>query len=89
MSGLIHYFGLDCFPKLLKTIKGYGGLKASLYKLYRMDNLRPGQCVGEDDYGNKYYENKSYFYGRNRWVSTFTRFQKMFSNNGTDCTRYT
>lgn len=85
MSGLIHYFGLDFWPKLLKTIKGYGGLKASLYKLYRMDNLRPGECVGEDDYGNKYYENKSYFYGRNRWVSTITQ-KKLFSNNGTEYT---
>ena len=24
--------------------------------------------VGEDKYGNKYYKNDEYFYGRNRWI---------------------
>ena len=24
--------------------------------------------VGVDKYGNKYFENPTYFYGRNRWV---------------------
>lgn len=33
-----------------------------------MDSLRPGQLVGTDKYGNKYYENPRYFYGRNRWI---------------------
>lgn len=33
-----------------------------------MDSLRPGTLVGTDKYGNKYYENPKYFYGRNRWV---------------------
>lgn len=32
------------------------------------DDLKPGRLVGEDKYGNKYYENPYYFYGRNRWV---------------------
>lgn len=27
-----------------------------------------GTCVGTDKYGNKYFENKYYFYGRDRWV---------------------
>ncbi|XP_066255793.1 probable NADH dehydrogenase [ubiquinone] 1 alpha subcomplex subunit 12 [Euwallacea similis] len=62
------YFGIDRFFTFLKTVKDYGGIKASLYKLYRMDSLRPGTLVGTDKYGNKYYENKMYFYGRNRWV---------------------
>ncbi|KAJ8916617.1 hypothetical protein NQ315_000262 [Exocentrus adspersus] len=62
------YFGIDRIFTFLKTIKETGGLKASLYKLYRMDSLRPGQLVGTDKYGNKYYENPHYFYGRNRWV---------------------
>ncbi|CAG9767864.1 unnamed protein product [Ceutorhynchus assimilis] len=62
------YFGLDRIFKLMKTIKDYGGLRASLYKLYRIDNLRPGRLVATDKFGNKYYENNAYFYGRNRWV---------------------
>ena len=24
--------------------------------------------MGEDKYGNKYYQNNEYFYGRNRWI---------------------
>nr|CAH7715225.1 unnamed protein product [Callosobruchus chinensis] len=62
------YFGIDRFFDFLKTMKAAGGLKASLYKLYRMDSLRPGVLVGCDKYGNKYYENRHYFLGRNRWV---------------------
>ncbi|XP_050314220.1 probable NADH dehydrogenase [ubiquinone] 1 alpha subcomplex subunit 12 [Anthonomus grandis grandis] len=62
------YFGLDRLLRLRQTIKQYGGLKASIYKYWRMDSLRPGTLVGTDKYGNKYYENKAYFYGRNRWV---------------------
>lgn len=27
-----------------------------------------GTLVGTDKYGNKYFENNYYFYGRNRWV---------------------
>ncbi|XP_060533595.1 probable NADH dehydrogenase [ubiquinone] 1 alpha subcomplex subunit 12 [Cylas formicarius] len=62
------YFGLDKINKLIQTIKQHGGIRMSLYKLYRMESLRPGTLVGVDKDGNKYYENLSYFYGRNRWV---------------------
>ncbi|GLG94355.1 NADH dehydrogenase [ubiquinone] 1 alpha subcomplex subunit 12 [Gryllus bimaculatus] len=34
----------------------------------RMDDAKVGTLIGEDKYGNKYFENKMYFYGRNRWV---------------------
>ena len=27
-----------------------------------------GKLVGEDKYGNKYFQNDQYFYGRNRWI---------------------
>jgi NADH:ubiquinone oxidoreductase subunit len=33
-----------------------------------MDELKIGSLVGADKYGNKYFENNQYFYGRNRWV---------------------
>lgn len=33
-----------------------------------MDAYKWGTLVGEDKYGNKYYKNNFYFYGRNRWV---------------------
>ncbi|XP_059618892.1 probable NADH dehydrogenase [ubiquinone] 1 alpha subcomplex subunit 12 [Phlebotomus argentipes] len=62
------YFGLDRVSKLFRIIQQNGGIRASLYKLYRMDDLKEGRLVGEDKYGNKYYENPYFFYGRNRWV---------------------
>jgi len=68
MSGLMKLFGLDKVAKLSQMIKDHGGLKASLYHLYRTDDLKSGKLVGEDKYGNKYYENPQYFYGRSRWI---------------------
>ncbi|CAH1382668.1 hypothetical protein MTP99_006656 [Tenebrio molitor] len=62
------FFGIDKLLSVLNIIKESGGLKASLYKLYRMDELKVGCLMGTDKYGNKYYENKRFFYGRNRWV---------------------
>lgn len=35
---------------------------------FRMDEMKAGTLVGADKYGNKYYEDPSQFYGRNRWV---------------------
>lgn len=34
----------------------------------RMDEMKAGRQVGQDKYGNKYFEDPSQFYGRNRWV---------------------
>ena len=39
-----------------------------MYQIYRTDALKNGTLVGEDKYGNKYYENNRYFVGRNRWI---------------------
>lgn len=39
-----------------------------MFTIYRYDDIKPGTLVGEDKYGNKYFENGYYFYGRNRWV---------------------
>ncbi|XP_033112534.1 NADH dehydrogenase [ubiquinone] 1 alpha subcomplex subunit 12-like, partial [Anneissia japonica] len=38
----------------------------------RGEDLRIGTLVGEDQFGNKYYESDRYFIGRHRWVS-YTR----------------
>lgn len=65
---LMKFFGLDRAAKLPAMIKAHGGLKSALYHLYRTDDLKTGTLVGEDKYGNKYYENNQYFYGRNRWI---------------------
>ncbi|XP_037081403.1 LOW QUALITY PROTEIN: probable NADH dehydrogenase [ubiquinone] 1 alpha subcomplex subunit 12, partial [Pollicipes pollicipes] len=60
--------GLDKVARLFQIIKTNGGIRSSLYKLYRFDDLRLGVLVGSDKYGNKYFENDMYFVGRNRWV---------------------
>ncbi|XP_063988085.1 NADH dehydrogenase [ubiquinone] 1 alpha subcomplex subunit 12 [Diachasmimorpha longicaudata] len=51
-----------------RIIKQNGGILGCVRTLYRMDDLKWGTCIGEDKYGNKYYENNYYFFGRNRWV---------------------
>jgi len=50
------------------AVRQHGGLWGSFLQLFRTDELKWGTLVGEDKYGNKYYENKLYFVGRNRWV---------------------
>ena len=38
--------------------------KVSLPRFFcRTDDLKEGDLIGEDKYGNKYYENNKYFYG--------------------------
>ena len=40
MSGFLKVFGLDKVAKLPQIVKQHGGLKASLYHLYRTDDLK-------------------------------------------------
>lgn len=60
--------GLDKAINLAKMIEHNGGPWKSLKKLYYHDDLKIGTLVGEDKFGNKYYENPYYFVPRNRWV---------------------
>lgn len=60
---------LSKFSKFFEIIKQNGGLMKSAYILFVRDDLKDGYFVGEDEYGNKYYENNRYFFGRNRWVN--------------------
>ncbi|XP_035740428.1 probable NADH dehydrogenase [ubiquinone] 1 alpha subcomplex subunit 12 [Vespa mandarinia] len=60
--------GLDKIVKLFQIIKQNNGIINSVKTLYRTDDLKSGVLIGEDKYGNKYYENNMYFVGRNRWV---------------------
>ncbi|XP_049272850.1 probable NADH dehydrogenase [ubiquinone] 1 alpha subcomplex subunit 12 isoform X1 [Rhipicephalus sanguineus] len=62
------FFGLDKIQRLSAIIKHNGGIMRSAFKLTRMDELRMGTLVGVDKYGNKYYEDDRFFFGRNRWV---------------------
>ncbi|XP_077540238.1 NADH dehydrogenase (ubiquinone) B17.2 subunit [Haemaphysalis longicornis] len=62
------FFGVDKIQRALAIIKHNGGYVKSAVKLFRMDDLRKGTLVGVDKLGNKYYEDNTFFYGRNRWV---------------------
>ena len=50
------------------AIKQNGGFVGSYLKLFRQDEIKFGECVGEDKFGNKYFYNKYYMLGRSRWV---------------------
>jgi NADH dehydrogenase (ubiquinone) 1 alpha subcomplex subunit 12 len=53
---------------LRNAIKQHNGLWGSFLQLFRTDELKWGDLVGVDKFGNKYYQNKMYFMGRSRWV---------------------
>ncbi|KAL6090422.1 hypothetical protein STEG23_001205, partial [Scotinomys teguina] len=52
----------------LQQITGHGGLSGLLKIFFRANDIRLGTLVGEDKYGNKYYEDNKQFFGRHRWV---------------------
>uniref|UniRef100_A0A8D1CP28 NADH dehydrogenase [ubiquinone] 1 alpha subcomplex subunit 12 n=1 Tax=Sus scrofa TaxID=9823 RepID=A0A8D1CP28_PIG len=52
----------------LQQVSGHGGLRGYLRVLFRANDVRVGTLVGEDKYGNKYYEDNKQFFGRHRWV---------------------
>ncbi|KAH7725394.1 NADH-ubiquinone oxidoreductase subunit B17.2 [Aphelenchoides avenae] len=61
-------FGVDKFIKFARTMKEVGGIRGFVKQRYLMDQTRVGKLVGEDKFGNKYYEDNSYYVPRNRWV---------------------
>lgn len=61
------YF-LNSIRKELNGIKSVGGWKAAWSRILRECYIRVGTHVGTDKYGNKYYENNSYFFSRHRFV---------------------
>uniref|UniRef100_A0A8R1XUP9 NADH dehydrogenase [ubiquinone] 1 alpha subcomplex subunit 12 n=1 Tax=Onchocerca volvulus TaxID=6282 RepID=A0A8R1XUP9_ONCVO len=61
-------FGLRVLTKFFQIVKGCGGWIGFTKKRYLMDETRIGKFMGEDKFGNKYYEDNSYFMPRNRWV---------------------
>ncbi|CAM2098516.1 NADH dehydrogenase [ubiquinone] 1 alpha subcomplex subunit 12 [Caretta caretta] len=58
--------------RALQQLGGHGGLRGALWQLLRVNDLKIGALVGVDKYGNKYYEDKKYFFGRHRWVDYTT-----------------
>lgn len=46
-----------------------------------MDEVKTGRLVGSDKYGNKYYEDPSSFYSRNRWVEYAPHFHMEYDGS--------
>lgn len=59
---LINALGVVCLPELQVPI--FRLLLTFMFLFFRRDKLKTGTLVGEDKFGNKYYENPSYFYGK-------------------------
>uniref|UniRef100_A0A8C6DWV8 NADH dehydrogenase [ubiquinone] 1 alpha subcomplex subunit 12 n=1 Tax=Moschus moschiferus TaxID=68415 RepID=A0A8C6DWV8_MOSMO len=59
---------LQVLKRGLQQVSGHGGLRGYLRVLLRANDVRVGTLVGEDKYGNKYYEDNKQFFGRHRWV---------------------
>lgn len=59
---------LDRLQKFGNTVKRVGGIKNAIKQLYLTDELKAGTFVGEDQFGNRYFEDNAQFMPRNRWV---------------------
>lgn len=59
---------LESFANLRKIIQANGGIRRSLRIFWLTDDLKFGDLKGVDKFGNRYYENNRYFFGKNRWV---------------------
>ena len=46
MSGILKWFAFDKFQTLVQVIKANGGLRKSLYTIYRTDDLKVGDLIG-------------------------------------------
>lgn len=68
MANPFKFFGIDKLFKVPRIISENGGIIHSLYKIFLQDALKTGTLVGTDKYGNKYFENNYYFFGKNRWI---------------------
>lgn len=68
------YLALDKLANFFRIIRQNGGPLGCVKKLYIQDTLKDGRYVGIDEFGNKYFENYRYFFGRSRWVEYSPKF---------------
>jgi len=68
MPTLKEIFMIDKLFKIRDMVKKVGGTKAFIKQRYLTDDNRAGEFVGQDEFGNKYYEDNTFFVPRNRYV---------------------
>lgn len=66
---MLYFLNVICVE--LNVIKVVGGWKVIFYRIFREINFCIGILIGLDRYGNKYFENNSYFMVRNCFVVYF------------------
>uniref|UniRef100_A0A2K5EZJ1 NADH dehydrogenase [ubiquinone] 1 alpha subcomplex subunit 12 n=1 Tax=Aotus nancymaae TaxID=37293 RepID=A0A2K5EZJ1_AOTNA len=54
---------VEVLKRGLQQFTGHGGLRGYLRMLFRANDVKIGTLVGEDKYGNKYYEDNKQFFG--------------------------
>ncbi|KAM8974030.1 NADH dehydrogenase [ubiquinone] 1 alpha subcomplex subunit 12 [Pelodytes ibericus] len=59
---------LQVARRALGQIRAHGGIRGCFWQILRVGDLKTGALIGVDKYGNKYFEDKRYFFGRHRWV---------------------
>ncbi|KAI3380918.1 hypothetical protein SNEBB_002523 [Seison nebaliae] len=59
---------MSVIKNIMKSVNDCGGWMKSMGLLYRMDNVRDGECIGVDVYGNRYFHNPRHFIGKSRWI---------------------
>ncbi|CAH6790550.1 Ndufa12 [Phodopus roborovskii] len=52
----------------LYQVTSHGSLRDFLHIFFTANDLRLGTLVGDDKYGNKYYEDNKQFFGHHQWV---------------------
>uniref|UniRef100_A0A6J0VF39 NADH dehydrogenase [ubiquinone] 1 alpha subcomplex subunit 12 n=1 Tax=Pogona vitticeps TaxID=103695 RepID=A0A6J0VF39_9SAUR len=59
---------VEVWKRAIQALRGHGGLLGAMFQTLRVSDLKVGALIGVDKYGNKYYEDKRFFFGRHRWV---------------------
>ncbi|NXC95921.1 NDUAC dehydrogenase, partial [Certhia familiaris] len=64
----VYRFLLTLKKPLSQFHSGRTPTEAVVLIILRVNDLKTGNLIGIDKYGNKYYEDKRNFFGRHRWV---------------------
>ncbi|XP_066589051.1 NADH dehydrogenase [ubiquinone] 1 alpha subcomplex subunit 12 [Prorops nasuta] len=78
MDKLMQITGLSKIRVLYKYLTCYGGPWQLFEVAQQIDDVPYGDLVGTDELGNRYYENSSFFFGRDRWVVYNIKFNKSY-----------